>query len=109
MIGSPRNLNHEPRTPTVAGMARLRRVSPQMKGWTRRRAGKGFAYLDSDGARLPKEDVERIRGLAIPPAWQDVWICPWPNGHIQAIGTDAAGRRQYLYRLIPIEGVGVGV
>ena len=82
MIGSPRNLNHEPRTPTVAGMARLRRVSPQMKGWTRRRAGKGFAYLDSDGARLPKEDVERIRGLAIPPAWQDVWICPWPNGHI---------------------------
>lgn len=41
--------------------------------------------------------MERIRGLAVPPAWVNVWICPWPNGHIQAIGTDAAGRRQYLY------------
>ena len=78
-------------------MARLRRVSPRMTGWTRRRAGKGFAYLDADGGRLPSEEVDRIRSLAIPPAWQDVWICPWPNGHIQAIGTDAAGRRQYLY------------
>ena len=78
-------------------MARLRRVSPQMKGWTRRRAGKGFAYLDADGNRLPAEEVERIRSLAIPPAWRDVWICPYPNGHIQALGTDDAGRRQYLY------------
>ena len=78
-------------------MARLRRVSPQMKGWTRRRAGKGFTYLDADGRRLPAEEVERIRSLAIPPAWRDVWICPWPNGHIQAPGTDDAGRRQYLY------------
>jgi DNA topoisomerase I len=78
-------------------MARLRRVSPQMKGWTRRRAGRGFAYYDAEGGRLPNEDIERIRSLAIPPAWQHVWICPWPNGHIQAIGTDAAGRRQYLY------------
>ena len=78
-------------------MARLRRVSPQMKGWTRRRAGKGFAYLDADGDRLPAEEVERIRSLAIPPAWRDVWICPYPNGHIQALGTDDAGRRQYLY------------
>jgi DNA topoisomerase I len=78
-------------------MARLRRVSPQMKGWTRRRAGKGFAYLDADGQRLAAEDVERIRSLAIPPAWRDVWICPYPNGHIQALGTDDAGRRQYLY------------
>ena len=55
-------------------MARLRRVSPQMKGWTRRRAGKGFTYLDADGRRLPAEEVERIRSLAIPPAWRDVWI-----------------------------------
>ena len=78
-------------------MARLRRVTPQMKGWTRRRAGKGFAYYDSEGRRLPPDEVERIRSLAIPPAWQDVWICPYPNGHIQAVGTDAAGRRQYLY------------
>jgi DNA topoisomerase-1 len=78
-------------------MARLRRVTPQLKGWTRRRVGKGFAYYDSDGGRLPPEQVERIRSLAIPPAWRDVWICPYPNGHIQAVGTDAAGRRQYLY------------
>ena len=78
-------------------MARLRTVSPNSKGWTRRRAGKGFVYLDSDGNRLPADDVERIRSLAIPPAWKDVWICPYPNGHIQAVGTDDAGRRQYLY------------
>jgi DNA topoisomerase IB len=79
-------------------MARLRTVKPGSKGgWTRRRAGKGFTYLDADGERLPPEDVERVRSLAIPPAWKDVWICPYPNGHVQAVGTDDAGRRQYLY------------
>jgi DNA topoisomerase IB len=78
-------------------MARLRRSSPDDPGWTRRRAGSGFTYLDQDGARLPAEDVDRVKGLVIPPAWQDVWICPWPNGHLQAVGTDDAGRRQYLY------------
>ena len=78
-------------------MARLRTVSPNSTGWTRRRAGTGFVYLDAAGERLPAEQVERIRGLAIPPAWKDVWICPYPNGHIQAVGTDDAGRRQYLY------------
>jgi DNA topoisomerase I len=78
-------------------MARLRRSSPDDPGWTRRRAGRGFVYVDQDGARLPTEDGERIKALAIPPAWQDVWICPWPNGHLQAVGTDDAGRRQYLY------------
>ncbi|SDO60330.1 DNA topoisomerase IB [Pedococcus dokdonensis] len=72
-------------------------MSPQMKGWRRRRAGKGFVYLDADGQRLGADDVERIRSLAIPPAWEDVWICPLPQGHIQAVGTDVAGRRQYLY------------
>jgi DNA topoisomerase IB len=78
-------------------MARLRTVSPNTKGWTRRRAGKGFVYLDAAGERLPAAEVERIRSLAIPPAWKDVWICPYANGHIQAVGTDDAGRRQYLY------------
>jgi DNA topoisomerase-1 len=78
-------------------MARLRTVSPNSKGWTRRRAGKGFVYLDSSGERLAPEDVERCRSLVIPPAWEDVWICPHANGHIQAVGVDAAGRRQYLY------------
>ncbi|MEP6855317.1 MAG: DNA topoisomerase IB [Pedococcus sp.] len=78
-------------------MKRLRTVSPASRGWTRRRAGRGFVYLDADGARVPDAQVERIRALAIPPAWSDVWICPVPNGHIQAVGSDAAGRRQYLY------------
>ena len=78
-------------------MARLRRSSPDGRGWTRRRAGKGFVYLDENGARLPAEDAQRARDLVIPPAWTDVWICPWPNGHLQAVGTDVAGRRQYLY------------
>src|SRR5690606_668997 len=78
----------DPRNPYRFAMARLRRVSPTMRGWTRRRAGKGFVYLDSDGQRLPPEEVERIRSLAIPPAWRDVWICPLANGHLQAVGTD---------------------
>ena len=78
-------------------MTRLRRSSPDDPGWTRRRAGTGFVYLDEAGARLPSDAVERVKGLVIPPAWRDVWICRWPNGHLQAVGTDDAGRRQYLY------------
>ncbi len=78
-------------------MPRLRRTSPDQPGWTRRRAGKGFVYLDQAGERLPEEDAERIRSLAIPPAWSDVWVTPYANGHLQAVGTDDAGRRQYLY------------
>ena len=66
-------------------------------GYTRRRAGRGFAYHDTDGALIKDDRLDRIRGLAIPPAWRDVWICPWPHGHIQATGVDAAGRRQYRY------------
>ena len=78
-------------------MTRLRRSSPDDPGWTRRRAGTGFVYLDEAGTRLPPEAVERVKRLVIPPAWRDVWICRWPNGHLQAVGTDDAGRRQYLY------------
>jgi DNA topoisomerase IB len=59
--------------------------------------GRGFAYYDSDGVLIKDDRLERVKALAIPPAWKDVWICPWPNGHIQAVGTDAAGRRQYRY------------
>jgi DNA topoisomerase IB len=66
-------------------------------GYRRRRVGRGFAYYDVDGSLIKDERLDRIRALAIPPAWRDVWICPWPNGHIQAVGTDAAGRRQYRY------------
>src|SRR4029079_7740983 len=76
---------------------RLRTVSPNQPGWTRRRAGRGFTYADEHGNRLNGSDVERIKALVIPPAWKEVWICPFPNGHIQAVGVDDAGRRQYLY------------
>jgi DNA topoisomerase IB len=79
-------------------MPRLRRSDPTGPGLVRRRSGRGFTYLGPAGERIQEPDVlARIRDLVIPPAWQDVWICPWPNGHIQALGTDAAGRRQYLY------------
>ncbi len=67
-------------------------------GMQRRRAGKGFSYADEDGVRIDDtEVVERIRSLAIPPAWNDVWICSDPDGHIQATGLDVKGRRQYRY------------
>ncbi len=78
-------------------MPRLRTVSTTSRGWTRRRSGKGFVYLDDNGVRLTGEHVARIKDLVIPPAWNDVWICPLPNGHIQAVGYDEAGRKQYLY------------
>jgi DNA topoisomerase IB len=80
-------------------MPRLRRVDCAVPGISRRRRGKGFEYLDeSTGERIDDEDVvERIRALAIPPAWQDVWICADPLGHIQATGLDDRGRKQYRY------------
>lgn len=78
-------------------MPRLRRSSPNESGWTRRKHGKGFRYLDASGAPLSPGDRDRCTRLVIPPAWTDVWICPYENGHIQVVGTDAAGRRQYRY------------
>jgi DNA topoisomerase I len=76
---------------------RLRRSDVSGTGIRRRRRGRGFSYLDDDGPVRDPETLDRIRALAIPPAWRDVWICPYPNGHIQAVGTDDADRRQYLY------------
>ncbi len=76
---------------------RLRRTSTDQPGWTRKRAGSGFTYLDQRGGRLSAEDVARVKALVIPPAWRDVWITPHANGHLQAVGTDDAGRKQYLY------------
>jgi len=77
---------------------RTRRVTCNDPGYSRRRAGKGFVYLDIDGNRVRDvEELSRVRALAIPPAWTDVWICTDEHGHLQAVGTDAAGRRQYLY------------
>ncbi|MDP8944139.1 MAG: DNA topoisomerase IB, partial [Actinomycetota bacterium] len=79
-------------------MPRLRRVDCSQPGITRRRRGRGFEYLDEHGERVTDgETIERIRALAIPPAWRDVWICPHPMGHLQATGVDAAGRKQYRY------------
>ncbi|HET9163390.1 MAG TPA: DNA topoisomerase IB [Solirubrobacterales bacterium] len=77
---------------------RLRRSDCSGPGISRRRRGGGFSYLDPEGDRIRDEDtLERIRGLAIPPAWREVWICSDPYGHIQATGLDEAGRKQYLY------------
>jgi DNA topoisomerase-1 len=79
-------------------MPRLRRVDCAVSGITRRRRGKGFEYVDENGERIEDPDViERIRALAIPPGWEDVWICADPLGHIQATGVDARGRKQYRY------------
>lgn len=79
-------------------MPRLRRTNCNGPGLRRRRAGRGFYYVDEQGRRVVDPAViDRIRTLAIPPAWQDVWICPVANGHIQAVGTDSRGRRQYRY------------
>jgi DNA topoisomerase IB len=79
-------------------MPRLRRVDCSEPGIRRRRRGRGFEFLDPDGERIGEEEtLARIRELAIPPAWEDVWICPHHRGHLQATGVDAAGRKQYLY------------
>jgi DNA topoisomerase IB len=80
-------------------MTRLRRADCSGPGITRRRAGSGFAYYDtSTGERIEDpETLARVRELGIPPAWKDVWVCPFPNGHLQATGIDAAGRKQYRY------------
>src|SRR5919197_6095599 len=79
-------------------MSRLRRVDCGAPGIARRRRGRGFEYLDESGERIEDAEVlERIRELTIPPAWEDVWICADPLGHIQATGEDARGRKQYRY------------
>jgi len=84
--------------PAAASAAGLRYVKDGSAGITRVRAGKGFRHLDA--SRQPVRDPEvlaRIRKLAIPPAWRDVWICELPNGHLQATGRDSKGRKQYRY------------
>ncbi len=84
-----------PRAPRAQ---RLRRSDTTAPGVQRRRRGDRFFYVGPDGLRVrDAETLARIEALKIPPAWQHVWISPWPNGHLQALGTDAAGRRQYLY------------
>lgn len=79
-------------------MPRLRRADCSGPGITRRKRGTGFEYFGPDGEKITDPEIlQRCKDLVIPPAWRDVWICQYPNGHLQAVGTDAAGRRQYLY------------
>jgi DNA topoisomerase-1 len=82
----------------AAHSAGLRYVTDAGPGISRRRSGRGFTYADPEGKRIvDKEVLARIKALAVPPAWRDVWICPHPLGHIQATGRDARGRKQYRY------------
>ena len=81
-----------------AQLAGLRYATEEQPGIRRRRRGRGFAYVDRDGGPVRDDgELRRIRHLAIPPAWTDVWISPSPLGHIQATGRDARGRKQYRY------------
>ena len=76
----------------------LRYVSDNRPGIRRKKVGKGFTYARADDSKVSENDVlKRIKALAIPPAWTDVWICPFADGHIQATGRDAKGRKQYRY------------
>jgi DNA topoisomerase-1 len=82
----------------AAESAGLRYVSDKRPGIRRKKVGKGFSYVRPDGSKLTGPDaLKRIKALAIPPAWTDVWICSFPDGHIQATGRDAKGRKQYRY------------
>src|SRR5712671_3708402 len=82
----------------AAESAGLRYVSDSRPGIRRRKSGKGFGYRRADGSKVAEaEVVRRIKSLAIPPAWTNVWICPFADGHIQATGRDARGRKQYRY------------
>jgi DNA topoisomerase I len=77
---------------------RLRRAELGRPGFGRRRRGRGVTFFDVEGRPIQDEEqLARLRALAIPPAWRDVWISPYRNAHIQATGIDAAGRKQYLY------------
>jgi DNA topoisomerase-1 len=87
-----------PSPPAAARAAGLRYVSDTAPGLARKRVKNGFRYVDADGKAIADKDtLARIKALAIPPAWEHVWICPHANGHLQACGRDARGRKQYRY------------
>ena len=84
--------------PAFAARAGLVYYPDSLPGISRRRCGRGFSYIDADGARISdREERARIAALAVPPAWEEVWICPSPDGHLQATGLDQRGRKQYRY------------
>lgn len=98
-IPPPDEMFYEKEDPSVvAKQAGLRYVQDSMPGIMRQKAGKHFRYIGTDGQAVSNPtELERITKLGIPPAWTQVWICPRPNGHIQATGRDAKGRKQYRY------------
>jgi len=82
----------------MAKAMHLRYVSPGTKGYSRLRKGDHFEYFDAEGHLITNNEIQdRIKSLVLPPAWEEVWICPYPNGHLQATGIDARGRKQYRY------------
>ncbi|MEL6401591.1 MAG: DNA topoisomerase IB [Cyanobacteria bacterium J06626_4] len=82
----------------LARQSGLRYVTDKQPGFTRQKFGRGFSYFDVEGQRISDRQCrDRLKQLAIPPAWQDVWICPDERGHLQATGRDAKGRKQYRY------------
>lgn len=93
-MSRPRPLARHALTPEKAGLAP---AATEAEGWTRAKRGKGWSFHDEAGALIEDEARERCAALAIPPAWRNVWICPDPDGHIQAYGEDDEGRRQYIY------------
>lgn len=97
-LESPNNRQTVVDPKNAAEAVGLRYVSDARSGIRRKRAGRGFAYTRADSSRITERDaLKRIKALAIPPAWTDVWICPFPDGHVQATGRDAKGRKQYRY------------
>src|SRR5918998_1935948 len=95
-IAAPIEIVSDPKE--AAEEAGLRYVSDEQPGYTRKKKGDDFEYFDTQGKPITDETrILRIRRLAIPPAWTDVWICPSPNGHLQATGRDARRRKQYRY------------
>jgi DNA topoisomerase-1 len=103
LIERPRAAENRPVEPRLdpvkaARIAKLRYVSDKKPGITRHRGGTSFSYRTPDGKVIRDEEtLKRIKSLAIPPAWEEVWICPFENGHIQAVGRDARRRKQYRY------------
>jgi DNA topoisomerase IB len=98
LLESPDNVETIIDPKDAAESAGLRYVSDARPGIGRKTAGTGFSYTRADGSKLTERDVlKRIEALAIPPAWTDVWVCPFVDGHIQATGRDAKGRKQYRY------------
>ncbi|WP_017299360.1 DNA topoisomerase IB [Nodosilinea nodulosa] len=89
-------MNQEPKQ--IARQSGLRYVTDQQPGLTRKKSGRGFSYFDVNGELIrDRSERDRIQKIVIPPAWEDVWICPFEDGHLQATGRDAKGRKQYRY------------